>query len=88
MSTKLKTEKLVELESDNKFYEPYEVSVGDIREIWYVRAKISPFLPSPGNIQNNLHDKMNQLASTVAKQSKLINNLTDTINKLVDKQED
>ena len=85
---KLKTDKVIELESDNKFYETYKVSVGDIREIWYVRAKISPFLPSPSNIQNNLHEKMNNLASTVTKQSALINNLTDTINKLVDKQED
>jgi len=85
---KLKDDKLIELESDNNFYETYKVNVGDIREVWYVRAKISPFLPSPSNIQNNLHDKMNQLASTVAKQSKLINNLSETINKLVDKQED
>ncbi len=85
---KLKTEKLIELESDNNFYETYKVSVGDIREIWYVRTKISPFLPAPDNIQNNLHDQLNQLGSTVAKQSKLINNLTDTINKLVDNQKD
>jgi phage repressor protein C with HTH and peptisase S24 domain len=85
---KLKTDKVLELESDNNFYETYKVGVGDIREIWYVRAKISPFLPSPSNIQNNLHDKMNQLTSTVAKQPKLINNLSETINKLVDKQED
>lgn len=85
---RLKTDKVLELESDNNFYEPYKVSVGDIREIWYVRAKISPFLPSPGNIQNNLHDKMNQLANIVAKQSKLIDNLSETITKLVDKHED
>ena len=85
---RLKTDKVLELESDNNFYEPYKVSVGDIREIWYVRAKISPFLPSPGNIQNNLHDKMNQLAIIVAKQSKLIDNLSETITKLVDKHED
>ena len=82
---KLKDEKVIELESDNNFYETYKVGVGDIREIWYVRAKISPFLPSPSNIQNNLHDKLTQLASTVSKQSTMINSLTETINKLVDK---
>lgn len=84
---KLKTDKVLELESDNNFYETYKVNAGDIREIWYVRAKISPFLPSPGNIQNTLLDKINQLSNTVSKQTKLINTLTETINKLVDKQE-
>ena len=39
----IKEEKQIELISDNNFYEPHRINLGDIREIWYVRAKISPF---------------------------------------------
>ncbi len=51
---RLKAEKQLKLFSDNAYYEPYTVNIGDIREIWYVRAKISPFLPSPDNIKRYL----------------------------------
>jgi phage repressor protein C with HTH and peptisase S24 domain len=57
----LKEEKQLELISDNNFYEPYRVNIGDIREIWYVRAKMSPFLPSPQNIKSYLHEEVRAL---------------------------
>ncbi len=75
----LKEEKQLELISDNTFYEPFRMDLGDIREIWYVRAKLSPFLPSPQNIKNYLHKEMQELQSTIQNQSKLIENLTKTI---------
>ncbi|MEM9930094.1 MAG: S24 family peptidase, partial [Bacteroidota bacterium] len=34
--------KELELLADNNFYEPYRVSLADLREIWYVRARITP----------------------------------------------
>lgn len=72
----------LELRSDNEFYEPYQVEVGDVREIWYVRAKISPFLPSPKNIQNLMREEIGELAQTIKKQSGLIESLYQTIEKL------
>ena len=80
----LKTNKLIEVHSDNRFYEPYTIPLSIIREIWYVRAKISPFLPSPNRIQHLFYDDMNSLKSTVSEQSRLIENLNQTIQKLVD----
>ena len=80
----LKTNKLIEVHSDNRFYEPYTIPLSMIREIWYVRAKISPFLPSPNRIQHLFYDDMNGLKSTVSEQSRLIENLNQTIQKLVD----
>lgn len=80
---KLKEEKILMLHSDNDFYEPYSVNIGDIREIWYVRAKISPFLPSPHNIQNLLRNEVRELKTTINEQSRLINNLNVTIEKLL-----
>ncbi len=82
----LKTEKQLNVLSDNSFYEPYRINIGDIREIWYVRAKISPFLPSPQNIKNYLHDEVRELKLIVKDQTRLINNLNGTIEKLLDSQ--
>lgn len=80
----LKTSKLIEVHSDNKFYEPYTIPLSMIREIWYVRAKISPFLPAPNRVQHLFYEDMNSLKSTVSEQSRLIENLNQTIQKLVD----
>ena len=82
---KLKEEKCLELQSDNNFYEPYKVGIGDIREIWYVRAKISPFLPSPSNIQNLVREEVRQLQNIINKQNHLIYNLNETIEKLIER---
>ncbi len=82
---KLKEEKHLHLVSDNNFYEPYKVAIGDIREMWYVRAKISPFLPSPSNIQNLVREEVRQLQSIVTKQNQLIYKLNETIEKLIER---
>jgi len=84
----VKEKKQLVLHSDNSFYEPYNVNIGDVREIWYVRAKISPFLPSPVNIQNSMYEEVKQLQTIISKQSQLINNLNLTIEKLLRKTGD
>lgn len=80
----LKKEKQLELISDNTFYEPFRVDLGDVREIWYVRAKLSPFLPSPQNIKNILHTEIQELQSTIKNQSTLIADLSKMIEKSLD----
>lgn len=82
---KLKAEKKVLLHSDNDAYTPYQVNVGDIREIWYVRAKVSPFLPSPQNLNRYMREEVAELRRTIIKQSELIENLNGTIATLVQK---
>jgi len=79
----LKEKKQLIAHSDNNFYDPYEINLGDIREVWYVRAKISPFLPSPQNISNLLHDEVRQLQSVIKKQSGLIENLNTMMSRLL-----
>ena len=78
----LKEEKTLLLHSDNEFYEPYSISVEDVREVWYVRAKISPFLPSPNNIQNIVRAEVKDLKQTIINQGRLVENLYTTIEKL------
>ncbi len=84
---RMKDDKQLDLISDNNFYEKYTVGVGDIREIWYVRAKISPFLPSPQNIRNYLHDEVRELKQTISQQSRLIANLNTSLQQLLERQE-
>ena len=74
--------KELELMADNNFYEPYRVSMSDLREIWYVRARITPFLPSPQNIQRYVHDEMVSLKETIGQQGKMINRLSAAIDRL------
>jgi phage repressor protein C with HTH and peptisase S24 domain len=79
----LKEEKQLELLSDNNFYESYRLNLGDIREIWYVRAKLSPFLPSPQNIKSYLHEEVRALKQTIQEQSRLLSNLSDTMERSI-----
>jgi len=87
ITNNLKASGQLVLHSDNNFYEDYTVNLGDIREIWYVRAKISPFLPSPQNIQNSLHEEMRQLKTIITKQGQSIQNLNMTVGKALDKKD-
>lgn len=86
VQNRIKDEKIVRLISDNPYYEPFDMKVADIKEIWYVRAKISPFLPSPGNIKSALHEEVTDLQTTLQQQSSIIGNLYKTIEELVKQQ--
>lgn len=72
---KLRDEKHLELHSDNTFYEMYKMNVGEIREVWLVRTKISPFLPSFPQNRNHLYEELNELKKTIQEQSRLIQEL-------------
>ena len=75
--------KELELIADNSFYEPYRVSLSDLREIWYVRARITPFLPSPQNIQRYVQEEMSGLKETIAQQGKMISRLSAAVDRIV-----
>ncbi|NNE30224.1 MAG: S24 family peptidase [Saprospiraceae bacterium] len=70
------------LQSDNAFYDDQFVALADVREIWYARAKISPFLPSPKNLQNNFREEIKQLHAMISRQGELINDLSHSIREL------
>ncbi len=72
---KLKDEKHLDLHSENHFYNPYKINVGEIREIWQVRTKISPFLPSIYKNSNHLHEELSEFKQIIKEQSRLIEEL-------------
>ena len=78
--------KELELISDNRFYEPYRVSLSDLKEIWYVRARITPFLPSPQNIQRYVHDEMASLKATISQQGKLLSQLGASVERALNER--
>lgn len=80
---KIRDLRTLELHSDNDFYKPFALPVNDIREVWYVRVRISPFLPSPANVQQLLRKEVQELRPVIQKQYSLIQNLYDTIAKMV-----
>jgi phage repressor protein C with HTH and peptisase S24 domain len=69
--------------SDNSYYQPYEVAIEQIREIWHVEVKISPYLPSPNNIRNAFHEEMDGMKKIIDQQSKSIQMLNHTVEKLL-----
>lgn len=81
----IKANKTIELRSDNNYYDHYSIPLSIVREIWYVRAKISPFLPSPNRINNLLFDEIYALKEALKEQTKNMGQLSETISKLVDR---
>lgn len=69
--------------SDNNYFKPYEVPIEEVKEIWHVDVKISPFLPSPNNIRNAFHEEMDDMKRTIDSQSKSIQLLNTTVEKLL-----
>ncbi|MFK7936507.1 MAG: helix-turn-helix transcriptional regulator [Saprospiraceae bacterium] len=85
ITNNIKQSKEIIVHSDNNFYKEYTLNLSEIREIWYVRAKISPFLPSPLNIKSLLRDEVRELKDIIDSQSTLIRGLNTTIEKLLTK---
>jgi phage repressor protein C with HTH and peptisase S24 domain len=73
----------ITLISDNNFYTDKEMEVSEVLEIWYVKIKISPFMPSPSNMRNGFSEEMQNLKDIINQQSGMINNLNTTIEKML-----
>jgi hypothetical protein len=84
---KIRIDRTLELHSDNDFYKPFAIPIGDIREIWYARVKISPFLPSPQKILEMTYSELKELRQTVQDQFGLIESMQKNINKLLSDKE-
>lgn len=76
-------ESTITLTSDNAFYQPFELHLADVREIWLVSTRISPFLPSPTTVDRVLKDEITDLKAQMSEQTKLIESLYRTIESLM-----
>lgn len=78
----LRERRQLRLLSDNLFYEPFSIAMHEVREIWYVRAKISPFLAAPKAATGTLQDGFSELQKMVQEQHELIRHLQESVEKL------
>jgi phage repressor protein C with HTH and peptisase S24 domain len=83
VKNRIRENSTIELLSDNSYYQPYEVPANEIKEIWHVEVKISPYLPSPNNIRHAFHEEMDGMKKTIDHQSKSIQLLNQTVEKLL-----
>lgn len=80
---KIKDGQALELYSDNQFYDPYPMPIEDVKEVWLVHTKISPFMQSPGNVRNGFQSQVDGLRDVIKNQSDSIRGLNSTIEKLL-----
>lgn len=71
------------ISGDNTFYDNETIDINEIKEVWQVRTKISPFRPSQENSSNLIHQEVDSLRGTITEQSKMIHSLNSTIEKLL-----
>jgi signal peptidase I len=77
----------LELVSDNELYPVIRMNIYEIKEIWYVRSKISNFCHNLPGITSSDEGQINSLLKIVEDQSNTIKSLERTLNSLLDKAE-
>jgi phage repressor protein C with HTH and peptisase S24 domain len=75
--------RIITLVSDNEFYEPYEVDLAEIKEVWQVVVKISEFSPSKGASRNDVQEEFHTLKHKINQQSQLIKSLNGSLELLL-----
>lgn len=79
----IKNEGKIELSSDNKFFDSFSLSIHEIKEVWRVSTKISPFMASPSNQRNAFNLDIDSMKSTIDQQNEVIKTLNSTLEKFL-----
>jgi len=83
LSNQIKEGSVIKLLSDNRSYEPYEIAINEVKEIWCVKAKISSFLPFPSQMKKEVQEEISEMRLSLKENSKLIQSLNVTIEALL-----
>jgi len=86
IQNRLKEENTLELESDNPDYPPIVLDGNEIKELWIVKMKISPFAHSKLSLRQEMDNKYSSLNDIIRNQSEMIGRLNKTVEKLLQKQ--
>lgn len=81
----LSTNGYLTLLSDNNFYSPIVLDGNELREVWEVKTKISPYSSDPNNIRNSFHSQIELLQNQMKMQQEHINQLNKSIETLLRK---
>jgi len=74
---------VLELHTDNNYYQPKTIDLKNVQEIWQVQTKISPFMSSKNHLRNGFNENILTMKETITSQSDLIKTLNSTIEKLL-----
>lgn len=86
VQNRLQEDNILELESDNPDYPPIILRSEEIKEIWSVKMKISPFAHSKLSLRQEMDNKYSALNDIIRNQTNLISRLNKTVEKLLQKQ--
>ncbi len=71
----IRSDRALDLVSDNSTYDIVKLPVEQVREVWWVRLKISPYLDKPSSQDVNLQSQLEH-------QNRMIEQLSKTVNQL------
>ena len=76
---------VLQLVSDNDYYQPYDIDINDVRELWYVRSKLSAFSHTPlkPHRQADRSEELGHLHQIIQDQNGMIQKLNTTIQQLI-----
>lgn len=75
---------VLEAVADNPLYSTLYLKAENITQIWYVRLRISPFLPSPSRVERLFLDEVQQLKQVISSQTTKIDTLSKIMSKSLD----
>ena len=81
LTNRLRQDGCIDLISDNAAFRPQQVSGEDIREVWWARLKITPYLNKPATL-----DISQDLEDQIIRQGQLIEQLSRTLEHLNGRQ--
>lgn len=82
VSNQLKEKKLLYLHPENEHYDSYPLPLNDLREIWQVRAKISPFFSAQPQPRQAVAQELKELRQHIQDQSLAIQKLQAVLERL------
>jgi uncharacterized protein Yka (UPF0111/DUF47 family) len=80
---KIQSHGVLELASDNRFYEPYTLAADEVFEVWAIHLKITSFNASPSHFQNGFQENMKDMSQTIESQAEAIKGLNRTLEQLL-----
>ncbi len=75
----IRSNRTLDLVSDNSHFDIIKIPANEIREVWWVRLKISPYLDKPASQDIGLHNQLEH-------QNRMIEQLSKTVSQLVSRR--
>jgi len=82
VANNLREKKQLRIFSDNDYYSEQILPLADIRELWVLKTRISPYMGAPSHPVRKVREDIKEVKQALGQQSQLIHNLLERIDKL------